>query len=170
LEVTSGTDVWYRIGHPVLPIRWVLVRDPTGKLEPRAYFSTCPGDPAREIIGAFIKRWTIETTFEESHAHLGFETQRQWADLAIERTTPCLLSLYSLVTLLAHALYPHGQLPVHATAWYAKSQATFADALAAVRRHLWGADSYSTSAHAPDLVEIPKAELDRLLYAVCYTH
>jgi hypothetical protein len=84
--------------------------------------------------------------------------------------TPCLLGLYSLVTLLAHALYPNGHLPVHATAWYAQAQATFAEALAAVRWHLGGADGYSTSAHAPDLVEIPKAELERLLYAVCYTH
>jgi hypothetical protein len=170
LEVTSGTAVWYRIGQPVLPIRWVLVRDPRGKLEPRAYFSTCPHDPARDIVRAFIKRWTIETTFEESHAHLGFETQRQWSDQAIERTTPCLLGLYSVVTLLTHALYPSGELPVHTTAWYAKTQATFADALAAVRRHLWGADSYCTSAHDPDLLEIPKTEFERLLYAVCYSH
>jgi hypothetical protein len=170
LEVASATAVWYRIGQPVLPIRWVLVRDPKGKLEPRAYLSTSPCDRARAIVVAFIKRWTLETTFEECHAHLGFETQRQWADQAIERMTPCLLGLYSLVTLLAHAFYPNGQLPFQATAWYAKSQATFADALAAVRRHLWSVDGYSTSAQASDLVEIPKAELERLLYAVCYSH
>jgi hypothetical protein len=170
LEVASATAVWYRIGQPVLPIRWVLVRDPKGKFEPRAYLSTSPCDRARAIVVAFIKRWTLETTFEECHAHLGFETQRQWADQAIERMTPCLLGLYSLVTLLAHAFYPNGQLPFQATAWYAKSQATFADALAAVRRHLWSVDGYSTSAQASDLVEIPKAELERLLYAVCYSH
>lgn len=170
LEVASGTALWYRIGQPVLPVRWGLTRDPQGQRAPRAYFSTRPSDRASDIVAAFIKRWTLETTFEESHAHLGFETQRQWADQAIERTTPCLLGLYSVVTLLAHALYPHGQLPVYTTAWYAKSQATFADTLAAVRRYLWGADRYSTSARDPDRVEIPKAELERLLYAVCYAH
>lgn len=170
LEGASDTALWDRIGQPVLPVRWVLVRAPTGQREPRAYFSTCPSDRARDIVAACIKRWTLETTVAESHAPLGFETQRQWADQAIERTTPCVLGLYSVVTLLAHALYPSGQLPVYTTAWYAKSQATFADALAAVRRSLGGADNYSTSAHAPDRVEIPKGELERLLYAVCYAH
>ena len=77
---------------------------------PRAFFSTCPGDRAGDVVACFIKRWSIETTFEESRAHLGFETQRQWSDLAIERTTPCLLSLYSLVALLAHDLYLDGRL------------------------------------------------------------
>jgi hypothetical protein len=170
LDLTSGRAVWYRIGQRVLPLRWVLVRDPRGQLEPRAYFSTCPEDQARAIILAFISRWTIETTFEESRAHLGIETQRQWSDRAIERTTPCLFGLYSLVTLLAHALHPGGQLPVHTTAWYEKSQATFADALAAVRRHLWGDCTYSTSARASEYVEIPRSELNRLVYAVCYAH
>jgi hypothetical protein len=138
LDVTSGTTVWYRIGQPVLPVRWVLVRDPAGKLEPRAYFSTCPRDRARDIVTAFIKHWTIETTFEGSRAHLGLATQRQWTDWAIERTTPCLLGLYSVVALLAHALHPDGEIPIHTTAWYHKSQATFADVLAAVRRHCCG--------------------------------
>jgi DDE superfamily endonuclease len=170
LEVTSGTAVWYRIGQPVLPVRWVIVRDPTGQLEPRAYFSTCPSDRPRALVQTFVKRWTIETTFEESRAHLGIETQRQWSDCAIERTTPCLFGLYSVVALLAHALHPSGKVPVQRTAWYDKSHATFADALAAVRQHLWGALSYSTSVHNPHLIEIPKSELYRLVQAVCYSH
>jgi hypothetical protein len=170
LDVTSGTAVWYRIGQPVLPIRWVLVRDPKGRLDPRAYFSTCIHDVPRAVVQQFIKRWTIETTFEESRAHLGLETQRQWADRAIERTTPCLRGLYSVVTLLAHALHPDGKVPIQRAAWYPKSQATFTDALAIVRRHIWGDLSSSTSTHAPDLVGIPRSELSRLLQAVSYAH
>jgi hypothetical protein len=170
LEVTSSTAVWYRVGQPVLPLRWVLVRDPKGQHDPRAYFSTKPSDRARDIVVAFIQRWTIETTFEESRAHLGFETQRQWSDAAIDRTTPCLLSLYAFITLLAHALYPGGQLPVRATAWYPKRQATFADALAAVRYHLWSVESFSTSPCDTDIVKIPKAWLERLMQSVCYSH
>ena len=170
LAVTSGTAVWYRIGQPVLPIRWVLVRDPKGLLEPRAYCSTCPDDRPRAVVQQFIKRWTIETTFEESRSHLGLETQRQWSDRAIERTTPCLFGLYSVVALLAHALHPDGKIPLQRTAWYDKPQATFADVLAAVRRHLWGELSYSTSAHAPDFIGIPRSELWRLVQALCYTH
>jgi hypothetical protein len=78
--------------------------------------------------------------------------------------------LYSIVTLLAHALYPDGQLPVRATAWYPKAQATFADALASVRRRIWEKGRFSTSAHDPDLVEMPKAEFDHLIDTVCYAH
>jgi hypothetical protein len=170
LEVTSGAAVWYRIGQPVLPVRWVLVRDPTGRLDPRAYFSTCPKDQPRTVIQQVVKRWAIETTVEESRAHLGIETQRQWSDPAIERTTPCLFGLYSVTALLAHTLYPDGKIPVQTTAWYAKSHATFADVLAAVRHHLWGTCSYSTSAHAPDLLSIPRSDLSRPAQAVCYSH
>ena len=170
LEVTSGTAVWYRIGKPPLPIRWMIVRDPTHELESRAYFSTRPSDTPQEIIGEVIKRWPVETTFEESRAHLGIETQRQWSDRAIERSTPCLLGLYSLVALFGQALSPSGEVPVRTSAWYPKREATFADVLAAVRHHLWGGFSYSTSARDPDLLEIPKCELKRLAEAVCYSH
>ena len=100
-KISSGTALWYRSGQPVLPLRWVLVRPCDAQHPPRAFFSTCPGDRAVISVACFIKRWSIETTFEENRAHLGFETQRQWSDLAIERTPPCLLSLYSLVALLA---------------------------------------------------------------------
>ena len=170
LDVTSGTAVWYRIGQPVLPVRWVIARDPRGQLEPRAYFSTCPSDRPRDLVRRFVRRWTSETTFEESRAHLGLETQRQWSDQAIARTTPCLFGLYSVVVLLAQALHPDGKVPVRRAAWYHKSQATFGDVLAVVRQHVWGTLSYSTSAHDPDLVEIPWADLYRLVQAVCYSH
>jgi hypothetical protein len=133
LEVVSGTGVWYRIGLPVLPIRWVLTRYPDGLREPRAYFCTDQNLPTVEVVSVFIKRWTIEVTFEESRAHLGVETQRQWSDLAIERSTPCLLGLYSLVALFGQALHPDGKVPVQRTAWYHKEEATFSDVLAGVR-------------------------------------
>jgi hypothetical protein len=93
LDVTSGTAVWSRIGQPGLPVRWVRVRDPAGKLEPRAYLSTCPRARARDLVTAFMKRGTMETPFEESRAHLGLETPRQWTAQAVERPTPCLLGL-----------------------------------------------------------------------------
>jgi hypothetical protein len=112
----------------------------------------------------------METIVEERRTHLGRETQRQWSDRAIERTTPCLVGLYAVVTLLAHALHPDGKVPVQWAAWYPKSHATFTDVVAVVRRHFWGDFSYSTSAHAPDLVAIPRAELSRLVQALCYAH
>src|SRR3954452_7889102 len=42
LELASGTAWWSHSGEPPLPIRWVLSRDPAGKLEPRGDFSTAP--------------------------------------------------------------------------------------------------------------------------------
>jgi len=170
LEMTTGTALWKRAGLKPLPIRWVLVRDPSGELDPKAYFTTNPIQTGAEVVEAFVLRWTIEVTFEESRAHIGIETQRQWSDLAIERTTPCLFGLYSLVALLANALHPDGKVPIQQTAWYEKEEATFSDVLATVRRHLWGNFNYLTSPHDPHVRLIPEADLIRLAQAVCYSH
>jgi hypothetical protein len=53
-----------------------------------------------QIVTWFVQRWQVEVTFQEVRTHLGVETQRQWADLAIARTTPTLLGLFSVVTRL----------------------------------------------------------------------
>ncbi len=138
LEMCTGTALWYRYGSDPLPIRWVLTRDPSGKRPPKAIFSTDPTQTAEQIVSDFMKRWSLEVTFEEGRAHLGIETQRQWSDLAIERSTPLLFGLYSLVTLFGQALHPDGQIPVAQAAWYRKQTATFRDVLAVVR-HICGA-------------------------------
>jgi hypothetical protein len=168
VEVASGAGVWYRIGLSVLPVRWVLTRDPDGKLEPKAYFCTDQSQSPVEVLGSFIKRWTIEVTFEESRAHLGVETQRQWSDLAIERSTPCLLGMFSLVALFGKALHPDGKVPVQRTAWYHKTEATFSDLLAEVRRQLWGNFTFQTSPQDPHVCLVPRSHVERLAYAVCY--
>ena len=115
-----------------------------------------------------MKRWSLEATFEEGRAHLGLETQRQWSDRAIERTTPLLLGLYSLVTLFGYALVPDGQLPLQRATWYRKQAATFSDILALVRRHLWGNFVFPTSPTHPDVVLLPRSTLAQLAHAVCY--
>src|SRR5947207_5857530 len=95
----TGPSLWYRYGSDPLPIRWVLTRDPLGKRRPKTIFSTAPAQTAEQIISDFMKRWSLDLTFEEGHAHLGIETQRQWSDLALERSTPLLFGLYTLVPL-----------------------------------------------------------------------
>jgi hypothetical protein len=167
LEVCTGTALWYRSGCDPLPIRWVLTRDPTGKHPPKAIFCTDPTQTAEQMVRDFMKRWSLEVTFEESYAHLGIETQRQWSDRAIERCTPLLFGLYSLVTLFGRALHPDGDLPVAQAAWYRKPSATFADILALVRRHLWGQQTFCTSPTDPDVLLVPRSTLDRLSWAVC---
>ena len=167
LEICTGTALWYRSGCTPLPIRWVLTRDPAGKRPPKAIFSTDPTQTAEQIIHDFMKRWSLEVTFEESRAHLGIETQRQWSDLAIERSTPLLFGLYSLVTLFGRALHPDGQIPVAQAAWYRKQTATFRDVLAVVRRPLWGQGTFPTSPTDPDVVLVPRSTLERWSLALC---
>ena len=169
LQVLSGTALWYRFGLPPLPVRWLLVRDPHQRSEPRAYFSTRSDDTPEAMLDTAIARWPIEVTFEECRAHLGIQTQRQWSDKAIGCSTPLLLGLYSLVVVFAHALHPNGRIPIRTTAWYQKSHATFADVLATVRRALWGGFDFPT-AEDPQLLVIPKALMRRLEYSVCYAH
>jgi hypothetical protein len=107
-------------------------------------------------------RWLIEVTFREVRAHLGVETQRQWSDLAIRRTTPALLRLFSLVTLVARARLDGQPLPVRQAAWYAKVAPTFSDTLACVRQLLWPVTVFSTSPSSDEVVEIPRTMFDRL--------
>ncbi len=116
----SGTALWYRAGQSSLPIPWVMTRDPAGKRPVRAYCSTDQQQTGLSMVLDFIKRWSIEVTFEESRAHLGIQTQRHWSDRAIERRTPCLFGLYSLVALLGQALHPTGDIPFQPTAWSRK--------------------------------------------------
>jgi hypothetical protein len=139
---------------------------PRGK--PKALFSTDQAQPAADIVRDFMKRWCLETTFEESRAHLGIETQRQWSDRAIERTTPLLFGLYSLVALFGAALAPDGCLSLQRASWYHKSAATFSDILALVRRHLWGDFVFPTSRSNPNVVLLPRSTLARLAHAACY--
>ena len=168
IELVTDVCLWYRSGQDPLPIRWVLIRCPDESFKPQAFFCTGTSVSAQQIVLWFIARWSIEVTFEEVRAHLGFETQRQWSDKAIERTTPCLFGLFSLVVLMAKTLHPE-TLPIRQTSWYFKQEATFSDALAAVRSDLWHGVNYSTSAQEANSILIPQASLDFLLEVACYS-
>jgi hypothetical protein len=168
MDWTTGTALWYSTGTPPLPIRWILVRDPSGARPSRAFFSTDCHQAAPAIARDFVVRWTFEVTFEESRAHLGIETQRQWSHLAIERTTPTLLGLFSLVVLMANALCPDGELPMEQTAWYSKSSPTFYDLLRLVRMRLWKQFLCQTGALSPVLRIFIPERLSHLLSAVRY--
>jgi hypothetical protein len=137
VEVCTDTALWYHSGKPPVLIRWLLIRDPQGVFKPQALLSTHPDHTPEQMLTWFIRRWTMEVTFEDARAHLGMETQRQWNTRAIGRTTPALLALYSIITLTAHLLIQKGAPCVRSTAWYHKTRPTFSDAMALVRRHLW---------------------------------
>ncbi len=161
IEIASDTAVWYRTGVSPVPIRWVLIRDPQDTFPTQALLCTdldvCP----EQIITWFTQRWQLEVTFHEVRAHLGVETQRQWTDLAILRTTPALLGLFSLVTLLAHERLSAPAPPVRQAAWYRKSTPTFLDAIALVRQDLWTHLTFHTSDLETDMVKVPRALVER---------
>ena len=145
IEIASATAVWRHGGMPIVPIRWVLIRDPEERFPPQALLCTDLDRDAAQIVSWFVRRWSVEVTFQEVRAHLGVETQRQWSDTAIARTTPCLLALFSIVTLLAARLPARQRRCVATAAWYPKPRPTFADALATVRYAFWREQALATS-------------------------
>ena len=169
MEITSGTAVWYHNGKAPVPIRWVLIRDPLGEYDPIAVLCTSLTYASLQIAEWFVQRWQLEVTFEEVRAHLGVETQRQWSDKAIARTTPLLLGLFSWVTLAAHILQSHTSLPPRQAAWYSKTLPTFSDTIAFVRFHLWPRSHiFCMSSLEPDMVKLPRSFVFRLVDTLCY--
>jgi len=169
VEIVSNTAVWYHGGMHPLPIRWVLIRDPKAKFKTQALLCTDLLIKPEQILKWFILRWQLEVTFQEVRTHLGVETQRQWSDWAILRTTPALLALFSIVTLLAHHLRVKGKLPVRQAAWYPKPKPTFSDALAIVRQNWWRCQGFQLSISKDDIQKPSRFRQNRLVEAICYT-
>jgi hypothetical protein len=169
VEIASETVVWYSTGLFAVPLRWVLVRDPQGAFKTQALLCTALEADPQKILSWFVMRWQLEVTFQEVRRHLGFETQRQWSELAIRRTTPALLTLYSLVTLLVdQRMARSAKVVLRKAAWYDKTHPTFADALAVVRKDLWAHTTFRGSPRAADTVKVPRESIERLTDALCY--
>ena len=171
IELATDTAVWYHGGLPVLPIRWVLMRDPTSRFDPQALLSTDLALAPEEIVRYYVRRWQVEVTFEETRRHLGVETQREWSDRAIARPTPILLALFSLVTLLAAQLPPGDRRRARGAAWYEKPVPTFSDTLALVRGRLWrnlATEGFVTSQRTPHMRKPEREMLARFSELLCY--
>ena len=168
LEIFSGISLWYTPSFNPIPIKWVVVRDPAGKLRTEAFFSTDLTASEEQILTWFVLRWNIEVTFEELRTHLGFETQRQWSTPAIARTTPALFGMFSVVVLIAFELLKSNTMTVLSCGWYKKSEATFSDVIALVRRHIWYSMNYTNSSNQRNSTYFHSDLIDTLLYMVCY--
>jgi len=156
IEITSNTAIWFHSGKPPLPIRWVIVRDPKNVFKTQALLCTDINVSAEQIIAWFVRRWQVEVTFHEVRTHLGVETQRQWADLSILRSTPALLGLFSIVTLLANLHAQKQKLPVQQAAWYIKNLPTFSDALRIVKQTLFSHRYFRTSQFYDEIRKVPR--------------
>jgi hypothetical protein len=165
INYLSGCDLMYKAGHKTVPIRWVLVKDPEGKLLSIPLFSTNVNHKPEFIIETFVRRFSIEILFEESRAHLGIETQRQWSDKAIVRTTPLLFGLFSIICLIALKLRETVAFSVQSSAWYTKNidDATFSDIIAYVRRYCWAERYFVNSPEKSDLIKFKSTDIAFLL-------
>ena len=150
--VCSRTALWYRGGCPATLVRWVVVRDPDGGRRDEAFFATDVAMSPQAIVESFVRRWSIETTFQEARAYLGLETLRNRTANAVRRSVPMLLALYSFIVVwfARHVRCPEAC--VRRTPWYPKRHVTFSDMLAAARRDILS-EGVSSRPGAPTAVE-----------------
>jgi len=138
VSLVSGSGRWYKSGQGLVPLRWGCVEDREGTHRPDYFFSTDTSLTQTQIVQYYTMRWSIETTFQEVRAHLGFASTRHWSQVAVERVEVWLLSLFSLVSLIyLRHLQQRGSVLLPQWPWYHKSEPTFADALTLVRRQIW---------------------------------
>jgi DDE superfamily endonuclease len=166
MQVFSRTGLWYTRGCDPVALRYVLARDGSGELPDAAYFCTEERFLPAEILKYVVQRWSVEVTFEEARAHLGLETQRQWSDLAIARTTPVLLGLFSIVTLLAVRWHQAGLLVAEQTAWYEKECPTFSDCMRLARQQIWRSRITGLSCPQGDVLQLPQTLLEAIIHGL----
>jgi hypothetical protein len=144
LEVFSACGGWYRGrgngSGALVPIRWLYTHDPQTAKEDWFLCTDPAHAPAAAIVEDFAGRWSLEVTFEEGRTHLGWETTRQRCAASVLRCGPCLIGLFSVVSLIFIRLWRSGSDKgrwMHHTPCYHKAEPTFADAVYAVRRLMW---------------------------------
>lgn len=168
MMIISGVAIWHKSNRVMVKIQWVLIKDPEEKLDPVLLACTDTTLLAEKIVTFFVRRWRVEVTFAEVRRHLGVETQRQWSNLAIERSTPCLMALMSIVCLMANTLHIRQPIQPNTTSWYRKKAVTFSDVLAAVRLEIFQNAKLSTSLFKPD-VESYSAKIRHLWFLLTQT-
>jgi hypothetical protein len=163
VEFVSQTGHWYHAGAGLVPVRWVYVHDLSGTHEDRYFYSTDPTLSPSRIISLYTGRWSIEVTFQEAKQQLGLASPRNRKEKSVLRTVPCLLGLYSLVSVLFHRQH-QGKTPKACSfPWYNKSEVTFSDALSSVRRLLWEQTVFSEADQHDALKKLPRILRETLL-------
>jgi hypothetical protein len=155
VELISAAAHWYKAGGGLTPVRWVFVRDVEGTHREEYFYSSDASLRPEQIVSLYTARWSIEVTFQEVRAYLGFATPRNWSAQSVLRTAPCLFGLFSVVSLI-FARHDRGHRVLRLCApWYAKQEATFADAITAARRLCWESVLKQSLDHA-GVAKLPK--------------
>jgi hypothetical protein len=163
----SDAGQWDKGGAGLVPVRWVFVRDQQGTHRDEYFFTTDPALTPEQVVSWYTQRWSIETTYQELRAHLGFETTRQRVAAAVLRTGPCLLGLFSVISLIYAADLRDHRPELQSLSWYAKNEPTFADALAAVRRLFWAETVLATPTEQAGFAKLPPDLRETLLNCLC---
>ena len=163
VELTGGTGQWYKAGKGLVPVRWVFVHDVQGTHRNEYFYTTDTSLSLGQIVSWFTARWPIETTFQEMRAHLGFETPRQYVAKSVLRTAPCLLGLFSVICLI-FAEHTRGHcIQMRTTKWYVKTEPTFSDAMATVRRLFWQETIFEKASYHKGFKKLPPKLSNMLL-------
>jgi hypothetical protein len=136
VSICWAQGLWYKSGTGGKHVRWVLVRDPKGSRRDEVFFTTDLQLHPREVVQSYVRRWSLETAFQEARAHLGLETMRNWSAQAVLRSAPLLLGLYSLVVVWFALHVPGPRQHPQLSPWYQKRWITFSDMLGAAREDI----------------------------------
>jgi hypothetical protein len=161
VAVVTCTGHWFKSGRGLVPIRWVFVEDRTGTHRDEYFLTTDTTRSPAEVVAAYCGRWNLETTFQECRSHLGLETTRGWCRATVLRAAPCLLGLYSVVTVLFASL-PESE-RTGSVGWPGKVGVTFSDAVRSVRRWLWVKGVFPQAGIDADLAKLPPNVRELLL-------
>jgi hypothetical protein len=137
--------LWYEVCGQRL-VRLVISRDPEGKEPDDFFFTTDVNQTAEVVVSTYGGRWCIEDTFRNVKQLLGGEDPQSWKGQGPERAAALAFWIYSAVwswyVRTQGSKCSWSNLP-----WYSlKRTASFADALAALRRVLWRERIFSHSA------------------------
>jgi hypothetical protein len=165
VAVVTGTGHWYKTGEGLVEVLWVFVHDRTGTHRDEYFFTTDVHLTAQQVIECFTGRWSIETTFQEMRAYLGLERTRGRKKETVLRMAPCLFGLYTVVSVL-FAQMPARHRRVRVIDWIGKKDATFSDAITAVRRWLWQEWVFAIPGHHAAFSKLRRPFQAMLLYAL----
>jgi DDE superfamily endonuclease len=165
IEVVTGTGHWYRIGEPLVEVRWVYIHDCTGTYRDEYFFTTDLSMCPKRIVECYTQWWSIETTFQECREYLKLESPKGYGQETVLRFTPCLFGLYTLVVLLYLQL-PCPSRMLKAVFWRGKATVTFSDMMTCVRRVLWEQWYFHTRDDRQAFSKLSPSLQDTILYAL----
>jgi hypothetical protein len=150
---------WHAV--PNRPLRIVAVQALSGGRPDQAFYSTDAEETGEQVLVGYSGRWSIEEAIAGSKGWLGFEEPQGWSRLAVLRTAPIAMLLYSLIVLwferVGHKLYRPLVRP-----WFRnKTRPSFADMLRTLRRE----SLLATILAQVGSLDLPQNLIDQLIFA-----